>query len=176
MSKQLIKMIFFLILLFAVAYFINNHVARLVIVSGESMYPTFLDKDILLVNQMNYCPSKGDVVLINISERSMRGEYIVKRIIAVEGDTVTMNYEDNSVSVNGVKLSEPYLNFNPSDPMIALDEISNSVYKVPPGTVFVMGDNRNHSLDSRSDLLGMIKESDIMGKVFLHFSILQYFS
>lgn len=176
MDKQLMKKIFFLILLLATAFFVNTHVARLAIVSGESMYPTFLDKDILLVNQVNCVPSRGDVVLIDISESSVLGKYIVKRVIAVEGDTVKLDYESDSVLVNGVQIIEPYLNFDQDDPMKAFDAIDDITYQVPPGAIFVMGDNRNNSLDSRSNMLGMINASDVVGKVCKRFSFLQHFN
>lgn len=176
MGKQLMKKIFSLFFLLAAAYFINAHVARLAIVSGESMYPTFSDRDILLVNEMNYVPARGDVVLVDISERPVLGKYIVKRVIAVEGDTVELDYESNSVLVNGVQVIEPYLNLDQDDPMKALDTIDDITYQVPSGAIFVMGDNRNNSLDSRSNMLGMINASDVVGKVCKRFSFLQYFN
>lgn len=165
-----------LILLFALVCFINTYVIRLAIVSGESMYPTFADRDILLISQLNYKPSQDDVVLIDISESPVPGQYIIKRVIAIEGDTVRLDYESNSVFVNGVKLSEPYLNFEQSDPMIALDATNDVTYQVSTGTVFVMGDNRNNSIASRNDMLGMIKKEDIVGKVCSHLSLQQFFS
>lgn len=168
------KKIVLLILILVMAYFINTHVARLAIVSGESMYPTFIDKDILLVNQVNYIPSRGDVILIDISGKPLPGQYIVKRIIAVAGDTVSLDYEKNSVYVNGIRVSEPYLNFDQSDPMLALDSVNNITYQVPIGTVFVMGDNRNHSIDSRYEILGMVSKADIVGRVCDSFSLLRY--
>lgn len=171
-----IKNLFILILLLVIVYFINTHIVRLAIVSGTSMYPTFMDKDILVINQMNYTPSGGDVVLIDVSRKPIHGKYIVKRIIAIEGDTVTLDYEKNSVYVNGLRVTEPYLNFDQGDPMIAFDAIGTITYQVPAGTVFILGDNRNNSIDSRSNMLGMIKKSDIIGKVFLRLSLQQYFS
>lgn len=165
-----------IIILFAMAYIFNTHIVRFAMVSGQSMYPTLTDRDVLLVNQVNYKPSRGDIVLIDISESALLGQYIVKRIIATEGDIISLNYEDNSVFVNGVRVSESYINNNPSDPMKTIDATNNISYQVPPGTVFVMGDNRNESIDSRSDLLGMIEKTNVVGKVCLHFSPFQYFS
>lgn len=168
------KKILYLLLTLAIAYFINAHVVRLAIVSGESMYPTFMDKDILLVNQINYNPSRGDVILIDISGKSLHERYIVKRIIAVSEDTVTLDYEKNVVYVNGIMVSEPYINLNQSDPMLALDTSNHITYQVPTGTVFVMGDNRNNSIDSRYEILGMVPKADIVGRVCDSFSLLRY--
>lgn len=163
------------IILFTTAYVLNTYIARLALVSGESMYPTLMDGDILLVNQVNHEPSRGDVILIDVSASPLVGRYIVKRVIAIEGDTVSLDYENNAVLVNGERISEPYLNRSQDDPMKAIDSTNNISYQVPFGTVFVMGDNRNNSVDSRSDMLGMIKKSDVVGKVCLHFSLSQYF-
>lgn len=173
-NKTAIIIIPFLIL--AMVYFINTHIIRIVTVSGESMCPTFMDKDILLVNQMDYTPSRGDVVLIDISGMSLPGQYIVKRIIAEEGDTISLDYEENSVYINGIRVSEPYLNFDQRDPMIALDSTNITTYNVPTGTVFVMGDNRNNSIDSRYEVLGMVSKADIVGKICYSVSFLHNFS
>ena len=64
-----------------------------------------------------------------------------------------------------MQVTEPYLNFDQDDPMKTLDSIDDITYQVPPGTIFVMGDNRNNSLDSRSNILGMINSTDVVGKV-----------
>lgn len=151
--------------------FINMYIVRLAYVTGESMYPTLLDGDLILVNVMNDNPSKGDIVLIDTSENSWIGKFIVKRVIAIEGDTVTLDYEHNIVYVNGVGISEPYLNKDWGDPMIEQDGMSMVTYQVPQGAYFVMGDNRNKSIDSRDEILGMIERTEIVGVVFVHFSV-----
>lgn len=164
------------ILLLCMVYIINTYFIKFAFVSGESMHPTLTHGDLLLVNQVNYQPSRGDIILIDTSQNSLPGEYIVKRVIAIEGDTVTIDYESDSIFVNELRISEPYLNLDQGDPMIALDGVSAITYQVPPGAVFVLGDNRNNSIDSRSEMLGMIEKTEIVGVVFLHISFLQYFS
>ncbi len=168
------KSLLFIILL-TVLFIFNTYVVRLALVSGESMYPTLMDGDLLIVNQVNYEPSRGDIILIDISESPLIGKYIVKRVIAIEGDTVSLDYDNNSVLVNGEMILEPYLNFTPSDPMMSLDGNNYVSYQVPSGTVFVMGDNRNNSIDSRNEMLGMVEKSDITGKVSSFFPFFRYF-
>lgn len=165
-----------ILLLLCVVYSINTYVIKLAYVSGESMYPTLADGDLLLVNQVNNQPSRGDIILIDISQSSLPGEYAVKRVVALEGDTVILDYESDSVYVNGVRIVESYLNLDQGDPMIELNGVSAITYQVPPGAVFVLGDNRNDSIDSRSEMLGMIERTEIVGVVFLHIPFLRYFS
>lgn len=174
-KHSIIKELLLFILLLFVVYSINTYVIRLVFVSGESMYPTLADGDLLLVNQVDNQPSRGDIILIDTSQSSYPGKYIVKRVVALEGDTVIMDYESDSVYVNGVRIAESYLNLDQGDPMIELNAVSTITYQVPPGAVFVLGDNRNDSIDSRSETLGMIEKTEIVGVVFLHISFLQYF-
>ena len=80
---------------------------------------------------------------------------------------MTIDYDLDTVTVDDTTLSEPYLNFEEGDPMLPRDDRSVVRYTVPEGCVFVMGDNRNHSADSRSDKYGMIAMSDIVGRVVL---------
>lgn len=165
-----------IILLLCVVYSINTYVIKLAYVSGESMYPTLADGDLLLVNQVSNQPSRGDIILIDTSQSSLPGEYAVKRVVALEGDTVILNYESDSVYVNGVRIVESYLNLDQGDPMIEPNGVSTITYQVPTGAVFVLGDNRNDSIDSRSETLGMIERTEIVGVVFLHIPFLRYFS
>lgn len=142
----------FRILLFDIAF-----------VKGNSMYPTLGSNDILFVNHFQYTPSHNDIVLIHIPTETTRDEVIVKRIIAIGGETVEIDYENNAVYVDGSRLIEPYINSECDDPMIKKEE--NHTFLVPEGYVFVLGDNRNHSTDSRSSVIGMIHISQIIGKV-----------
>ena len=143
---------------------VNTFVVRLAVVDGSSMYPTLKDGELMVVWQFCYAPTAGDIVVIDTSESLLNQSHIVKRVIATEGQTVSIDYNSNLVCVEDVALEEPYINPE-EDPMKPTDEQSCKIYTVPEGCVFVMGDNRNHSADSRSAYYGMISEDHIMGKV-----------
>ena len=146
---------------------LNTFVIKLAIVDGSSMYPTLHDRQLLLVLRPGYQPKQGDVVVIHTGNGIFNRDYIVKRVIATEGQTVKIDYDLNEVSVDNVTLAEPYLNFEEGDPMLPRDDRSVVSDTVPEGCVFVMGDNRNHSADSRSEKYGMIDKSRIVGRVVL---------
>lgn len=131
-------------------------------VVGSSMYPTLHDKDIMLAYRLGYTPSQGDVVVIR--KESFMEEAIVKRVIATEGQEVEINYDTNTVYVDGVAMEEPYINQEDTDVM---EEKQGMVYKeftVPDGCIFVMGDNRNGSSDSRDYRLGTVDTRYVIGK------------
>ena len=142
-------------------------VIRLIGVDGHSMVPTLQDGDRLLVlNSLLYDDYQySDIVVLR--KDTFLDEPIVKRVIATEGQTVKIDYDLNEVSVDNVTLAEPYLNFEEGDPMLPRDDRSVVSDTVPEGCVFVMGDNRNHSADSRSEKYGMIDKSRIVGRVVL---------
>ena len=146
---------------------LNTFVVKLAIVDGNSMYPTLHDRQLLLVFRPGYQPQQGDVVVIHTGKTALSRNYIVKRVIAAEGETVKIDYDLNTVSVDGVLLEEPYLNYEESDPLMPRDDRSVVTAAVPEGYIFVMGDNRNHSADSRSEKYGMIDAKQIVGKVIL---------
>lgn len=146
---------------------LNTFVIKLAIVDGSSMYPTLHDNQLMLVFRPGYEPSQGDVVVIHTGNGVFNRDYIVKRVIATQGQSVTIDYDLDEVTVEEVTLSEPYLNFEEEDPMLPRDDRAVVHYTVPEGCVFVMGDNRNHSADSRSDKYGMIDANIIVGRVVL---------
>ena len=133
---------------------------RIVGVDGESMQTTLMDHDRLILTRLNYTPERGDIVVINRYTQ----EPLVKRVIAKGGDTISIDYAAGTVKVNGKVLEEDYI----AEPTYLGYDVEFP-YTVPKGTVFVMGDNRNASLDSRSSYVGCIDEQDILGKVLLCF-------
>ena len=138
-------------------------VIRLIGVDGHSMVPTLQDGDRLLVlNSMLYNDYKyGDIVVLR--KEAFLEEPIVKRVIATEGQTVDIDFSTGSVYVDGVLLKEEYIN-----ELTFLEEGTEFPLTVPEGSIFVMGDNRNHSSDSRDSRLGTVDTRYVIGKaVFL---------
>ena len=136
---------------------------RIIVVSGPSMKQTLLDGDYLLLisNLFYHDPKQGDVVVV--SKRSYDdGKPIVKRVIATEGQIVDMDFENGIVYVDGLPLEEDYVN-TPTN----LDEGNVFPQIVEEGCVFVMGDNRNNSKDSRSPEIGQVDTREVLGKVAL---------
>lgn len=141
---------------------------RLVGVSGSSMYPTLYDRDYLVLesNFLYKTPEYGDVVVLNEPEWNFDGP-IVKRIIATEGQTVDIDFDAGIVYVDGRALEEPYT-FEPTYNSNAQYGLSLEYpVTVPENCVFFMGDNRNHSSDSRISYVGCADRSKILGRVLL---------
>ena len=138
---------------------IFTFVGRIIGVDGESMMPTLHNRDMLLLQSIGYSPEQGDVVVLSTKD-FRNGAPIVKRIIAVGGQTVDIDYETNTVYVDGVALDEPYI----LETMRALPESFATHVEVPEGYIFVMGDNRNNSTDSRSPELGVVDQRCVLGK------------
>ena len=132
---------------------------RLIGVEGHSMVPTLQEGDRLLVaNPMFYNDFKyGDIVVL--TKESFLSEPIVKRVIAVGGQTVDIDFDSGSVYVDGTLLKEDYIN-----ELTFTTDGTEFPVTVPEGSVFVMGDNRNHSNDSRDVKLGTVDTRHMIGK------------
>ena len=137
---------------------IFTFLVRVVGVVGTSMLNTLHPGDRILVSNLFYTPKRGDIIVLR--KESFNSEPIVKRVIATEGETVTIDFEGGIVYVDGVALDEPYT----LEPTHRRIDFGDSV-TVPEGCLFVMGDNRNDSKDSRMSVVGFIDEKYIMGKV-----------
>ena len=127
--------------------------ARVINVDGESMVPTLHHRDLLFLQCINYEPEQGDIVVLRKSFAEIDSP-IVKRVIAVGGQTVEIDYSTSTVYVDGVPLDEPYI--NEAMLMPSSDKERGTYWEVPQGSVFVMGDNRNASADSRNADLGTV--------------------
>lgn len=133
---------------------------RIVDVSGDSMNPTLLNGDKLVVSDVFYKPTQGDIVIFRKDE--YKAEALVKRVIATEGQTIEIDFDRGRVYVDGELLDEPYI-AEPTHNQLDFQ----GPQTVPEGCVFVMGDNRNASSDSRRAQIGMVDERLVVGKVLL---------
>ncbi len=127
---------------------------RPTVVYGSSMYPTLSSNDVLLLNGVNHELTHGDIAVI----RQTNDALLIKRVIGLAGDTIYINGEDGCVYRNGERLNEPYI-ISPTPAQQLVGEVT-----VPPGHIFVLGDNRTNSHDSRYNDIGMVSLDAVIGK------------
>jgi len=135
---------------------------RPTLVKGYSMYPTLDEYDYLIINKIPYMlhePERGDIVVFKSHLKTMEGKEkdLIKRVIGIPGDAVQIT--DGKVFVNGQLLEESYINGNFTSGELLLE--------VPSDTLFVMGDNRENSLDSRDEKVGTVSIDTVRGKVLV---------
>jgi len=146
-------------------------VARLSTVEGGSMNNTLQNGDRLVVSKLFYTPKTGDIIVFQQSDGYF-SEPLIKRVIATGGQTLKIDFENWAVYVDGEKLDESYVK---REFAMAMDKENYYTYysgnldssgtmTIPDGYLFVMGDNRNASSDSRFAGVGLVRESDIMGR------------
>lgn len=163
--KDLVKdIIIALVIVLAITLFIKP-----TIVKEESMLNTLQENNYLFVNKMAYKfkdhPQRGDIIVFHsdlINEDTGKEMLLIKRVIGVEGDVIS--FKDNKLYVNGKPATENYL-YN--EPPAERSYPNGETVTVGKDEVFVMGDHRSVSRDSRSEDVGQINEDDIMGKAFI---------
>ena len=135
---------------------------RIIGVDGQSMVPTLQDRDMLLLQCVGYEPTRGDVVVLH-KDFATVNDPIVKRVIAVGGQSVEIDYDSGSVYVDGEAIDQSYL----GEPMVDTGNpyMMKTHWEVPEGSIFVMGDNRNNSSDSRDERLGVVDCRYVLGRV-----------
>lgn len=159
-SKNIFELFASLLTALIVIILVCTFVFRQVVVNGPSMEPTLYNGERLIMSvSYDTVPSNNDIVVI--SHANDYDTQIIKRVIATEGQTLSINFDTNEVIVDGVIIDEPYINGETleTDPEMEIPSV------IPKGYVFVMGDNRMVSLDSRSTKIGLIPVSSIIGKV-----------
>ncbi|MBE6631140.1 MAG: signal peptidase I [Ruminococcaceae bacterium] len=147
---------------------IFSFVMRLAVVDGDSMNMTLIDREVLVVSKLGGRPENGDIVVFQSGYNGYSNP-IVKRVIATGGQTVDIDFENWIVYVDGVALKEDYV--NRVDNKAMRNYYGSEAFEYPltveEGKLFVLGDNRNDSTDSRSRRIGLVDEELIMGKVVL---------
>lgn len=151
---------------------IFTFIGRIAYVDGPSMNETLHDRDTLVVSKLFYTPKQNDIVVFQSPDSGIAGG-IVKRVIATAGQTVDIDFDNWVVTVDGVALDEPYVNFEEGYAMRNYDV--EFPITVPEGQIFVMGDNRNHSNDSRGSQIGCVDTRFVFGHVLFRLTPINKF-
>lgn len=169
--ETMLVSVFIILMIFA-------YLMRPVTVDGSSMFPTLHNADRLVMFRLFYQPKPGDIVVVSdyggnvldadgnvVPSGYSLDENLIKRVIAVGGQKLEVDASTASVYVDDVRLDEPFINA----PTMTDDRAFTYPITVPEGYIFVMGDNRNHSTDSRNPSVGLIKVEDVLGKAFFRY-------
>lgn len=160
--KEILSTVIYLGVVFLLTFLFITFVMQRTEVSGHSMEPTLQDRDSLLIEKVTYRfkdANRFDIVVFPY--RYGNDEFFIKRVIGLPGETVQIDMEGN-IFINGSLLVENYGAETLVDPGIALSGVT-----LGEDEYFVMGDNRNHSMDSRDPSVGVINKKDILGHAFV---------
>lgn len=153
-------------------FLVFTFIMRIAYVDGPSMNETLHHKETIVVSNLMYKPKNGDIVVFQSPDSGIRGG-IVKRVIATAGQVVDIDFDSWTVVVDGIPLDEPYVNYVLGSSMRSFDV--EFPVTVPEGYVFVMGDNRNQSNDSRSSQIGFVDTRFIFGHLLFRITPLSRF-
>jgi signal peptidase I len=159
LGQELYQTLQSLVVIILIIIFLFTCVARVTVVSGASMENTLHGGDVVVTWSLGYTPKQGDIVVL--TKTSFQDESIIKRVIATGGQTVDIDYDTSTVYVDGVALDEPYIKDYMWDIWdgSGLDHVT-----VPEGSIYVMGDNRNNSSDSRLSSIGIVDVRCVIGR------------
>jgi len=160
--KEIFEWVISIALAFVIAFLLRQFVFTLVEVKGDSMDDTLQNANKLFIWRLGYTPHDGDIIVLQPPNDT---DLYIKRVIATGGQTVNIDYSQHAVYVDGKLLDEPYI----KDKDMVRESSGEMTFPqtVPQNSVFVMGDNRNNSKDSRFPEVGMIADNKILGKAIL---------
>lgn len=160
-AEYIYSVLSYLLLFMTVIFVAFTFFFRLVSVDGGSMLPTLGTGDKIIISNFLYTPDYGDIIAVN--KESAEESSMIKRVIGLPGDTVSINFETHIITVNGKVIFEDYEVKDPISEAYDMNYPSDTV-TVPEASVFVLGDNRNNSVDSRHNEVGFIALDEINGK------------
>src|SRR5690554_2611679 len=160
-KREWLSILKLVIIALLVALFVRTFLFSPIIVDGPSMQPTLYSKDQMIVNKITYKfkqPERFDIVVFHASEQ----KDFIKRVIGLPGDHVMV--QDDILYINGEPVAEPFLDDLDEDESLfpvrtedfRLEELKGNYERIPEGYIFVLGDNRHNSTDSRHDALGLV--------------------
>ena len=159
--REMLGWLIYILIIIGLTYLIITFVGQRTRVSGSSMETTLSDGDNLIVDKISYRfrdPKRYDIIVFPYAYE--KNTYFIKRIIGLPGETVQV--KDGYVYINGEQLDEHYGNELMDDPGIAEEPI-----QLGENEYFVLGDNRNHSQDSRAVMVGVLNRKDLIGRAWI---------